>query len=547
MTAVAPAARPAAASAAAELIGGRAPEVERSVSWHGPGDTSPGSEDTAQALACLMALHGDAGGEPRRLRLAVASVGAGVLAAQGALAAAVARSRGGQATSVETSALAAALLLASHHIAVAGAGRDGPASGRPRGGLPVGRHPTAPPFRSADGAWFELEAIGFEPWVSLWEALGVAREDAADAWASFAPRYVTGSCVLPASLHEAAARLPFADVEARAAERGLAAVSVRDEGRAGVPPWRLDAGSAMLAAAAGAAPPPQRPLAGLRVVELTSRLQGPLAGRLLHWLGADVLKVEPPGGDPGRFAPGGPFRAAYLAYNHGKRFTELDYRTPAGRSELAALVAGADVFLHNARPGRAERYGFDADRLERARPGLVHVQLAGWDAGSGRGDAVAGDYVVQADSGVAAALTEPGEPPRPSPLTLLDVLGGMLGCTAALAGLLDRERHGVATRATTTLAGAAALLLRHGAAPRGGPERPLPTASGWLAIAPDAVEPATPLSRPAAEWERELAGVPCAAVRTDPAALPADPRTRALLAPVADGVFAAGPPWRFAA
>jgi CoA:oxalate CoA-transferase len=534
MTAVLPAAPPVPAAVAARLLAGRAPAVEWRVTWHGPGDRRPGSEDTAQALAGLMALHGDAGDAPRRLRLAVASVAAGVLAAQGALAAAIARCRGGPTLAVQTSALAGALLFASHHIAVAGAARDAPDRGR---------HPSAPPFRSAEGAWFELEAIGVDAWARLWEDLGAARADAEEGWASFARRYVTGACRLPAGLHETARRHTFAAIEACAAERGVAAVRVRPPRHSESAPWRLEAGTTR-AAAAGAAPPGERPLAGVRVVELTSRLQGPLAGRLLGWLGAEVVKVEPPGGDPGRVAPAGPFRGAYLAYNAGKCFAEVDYRSPSGRAELAALVADSDVFVHNARPARAERHGFDAAALERSRPGLVHVQLAGWDAASGRGDAVAGDYVVQADSGVAVALAAPGEPPRPSPLTLLDVLGGMLGCTAALAGLLDRERDGTARRATTTLAGAAALLLAHGRRP-GAADRPLPTAGGWLAIAPEHAAAELLALRPARAWERELTDVPCAAVRTDPGALADDPRIRGLLAPVADGVFAAGAPWRF--
>ena len=481
-----------AAATASELLGRRAPDIRWAVT---------GSEQTAQGLAGLMALHGDAGGAPRGLRLAVASVAAGVLAAQGALAAQVARRRGCRVTSVETSALAGALMFASHHIAVAGAVSEASSPGR---------SPSAPPFRSADGCWFELEATSFDAWAGLWQDLGASQVDAADGLGELRTALrdrLVRAAGGAARVH--AGGTASRTIEACAAASGVAAIRVREAAGRDVAPWRLQRGSpARPPQPARPAPALERPLAGIRVVELTSRLQGPLAGRLLHWLGADVVKLEPPGGDPGRLAPGGPFRGAYLAYNHGKRFAELDYRTAAGRSELAAIVAEADVFLHNARPGRAERYGFDAAQLERARPGLVHVQLAGWDPVAGRGDTVAGDYVVQADSGVAAALAAAGDPPRPSPLTLLDVMGGLLGAAAAAAGLLERERGGRGTRAGTTLHGAASLLLRHGRGEQDGPR---------------------------------------AAIHAEPGALLADPRTAALLAPVADGIFAAGVPWRFAA
>jgi CoA:oxalate CoA-transferase len=529
----APAEATALAHLAAAGVGAGGDGVAWSIAWHGPGDERPGSEATAEARAGLMALHGDAGGPPRRLALDVASAAAGILAVQGVLAARLA----GGVASVETSVLAGALLFASHHVAVSTAG-----------GEPVvrGRHPRAPPFAGRDGVWFELEAVDVRAWSGLWAALGVGPADIDAGWAAFARRYVLGACQLPETLHAATRRRPFAAIAAEAAAHGVAAIPVR-AGDAGIAPWdRTPATPGPRATAVPREIPlaAARPLAGIRVVELTSRLQGPLAGRLLALLGAQVTKVEPPGGDPGRLAPAGPFRGAYRAYNHGKDFAELDYRRPAGRAELEALVAGADVFLHNARPGRAERHGFDAGRLGRVRPGLVHAQLAGWAPGAGRGDAVAGDYVVQADSGLALALSEPGGPPRPSPLTLVDVTGGLLGCEAILAALLDRERTGRGARVATSLAGAAAVLLRA----RGRPEedRLVRTRDGWLAVT-GATREAGAEGRSAAEWEAELttAGVAAATVCEDVAGLAADPRIAGLLEPLGDGIVAAGAPWQF--
>ena len=534
---------PAALATAAEVLGSEPTNVRCELEWHAPGDSHPGAEATVQALACLAALHGDAGGAPRRLRLDVASVAAGVVTAQGILAARVAAARGAPVALVRTSVLSAALLYVSHHVAVASAALVD---------VPRGRSATAPPFVSADGRWFELEALTFESWAAVWHELGAQADEAEAGWASFARRYVLGSCKLPARLHALTRLQPFSEIAKLASSRGVLAVPTRAAPAAACPVWRmrLTGGAAPLHSA-----PPDAglPLNGVRVVELTTRLQGPLAGRLLAQLGAEVVKIEPPGGDPGRLAPAGPFRAAYLAYNHGKRIVELDYRTAAGREQLDELVAGADAFLHNARPGRAERQGFDAVRLGRLRPGLVHLHLAGWDRRDPDPDAIAGDYVVQAASGIACALADDGEPPRPSPLTLLDVLGGLLGGAAVLSGLLRRERHGRGCSVTTSLSGAASLLIRYGSRQPGPLEQPLATGDGWLAIGMSEHAGRSPLggrdpsSRSAAEWESELAaaGVAAAAVRSTPASLPDDPRVGPLLEPVADGVYAPGAPWRF--
>jgi crotonobetainyl-CoA:carnitine CoA-transferase CaiB-like acyl-CoA transferase len=391
---------------------------------------------------------------------------------------------------------------------------------------------------------------------------------------------VTGRCALPPGLHEATRRVPLARLEAIAARNGIAACRLRSynelvgHAQDGVPaPWAIrpsERGASAPLRAAGAEP--ARPLAGVTVVELTTRLQGPLAGHLLRMLGADVVKVEPPGGDPGRMAPAGPFRAAYLALNRGKRFAEVDYKTQAGSRELHELVAGADVFLHNARPGRAERLGVDFDSVQRTHPGIVHAQLAGWDPSGPRAGQVAGDYIVQAACACGHGLSEAGEPPFPSPVTLLDVSAGLLACEGVLAGLLRRVVRGRGAGVRTTLE-AAAAELQHGvvSAPVWGPlDRPLPTADGHLVVcvrddserralaaacgvprgSSDAAIADALCSRGgASEWEERLAvdGVAAARVRT-PAELPGDPRVRALLEPLdTAGGSAPGAPWHFVA
>src|SRR5262249_17153059 len=112
------------------------------------------------------------------------------------------------------------------------------------------------------------------------------------------------------------------------------------------------------------------PIAGVRVVEATSRLQGPLPAHLLRMLGAAVQEIEPPGGDFGRRSPpmAGSIGAAYRAYNHGKRVEELDYKRAQDRARFIELVSEADVFLHNWPRGRAEQLGLDFVSLSRCNP-----------------------------------------------------------------------------------------------------------------------------------------------------------------------------------
>jgi CoA:oxalate CoA-transferase len=575
----APAAAPSAARALAldhlRLLGREeaAAAVDWDVTWHAD-DGLPGSEATCQALAGLMALHG--GMAPRRLGLDVASAAAGILAAQGVLAALLGRARGGVSPAVRTSLLDGALAYANHQITVATAA--GTLAERGADGV-------RPPFPAADGSWVELEAVSFESWAGLFRELGAGEGDIDAGWGEFARRYVTGHCALPPALHECTRRLAASQLEAAATRHGLAACRARSydevlaDGTHAAAPWSIER-------APGAAPTAvQRtnglPLDGITVTELTSRLQGPLAGRLLFLLGADVVKVEPPGGDPGRMAPGGPFRAAYLSLNRGKHLVEIDYMQPAGRRELRDLVARSDVFLHNARPGRVERLGLAHDDLRSAAPGLVHVQLAGWDPAGPHAGEVAGDYVVQAWCGCGSGLGEPGRPPFPSTVTLLDVTAGLLAAEATIAALLDREEHGGGGRVATTLEGAAAVLQRdvlrdlaagtergrrHGAPLWGPLDRPMATAEGWLAVdaagagarralaeacgvpagAPDDELVARLSAGSAAGWEERLidAGLAAAAVRDDLAVLPGDPRLEDRLQPLGAGAWAVVAPWR---
>ncbi|HEX6747352.1 MAG TPA: CoA transferase [Longimicrobium sp.] len=556
-----------------------------------PGDgPEPRSEPLVQAVSGVMAVHGRDRGRPRRLGLEVASAAAGVIAAQGVLAALIARQRGLAVRGVETSVLQGALILLSHHLAIATSGDPWL---RRTADEALRRSPDArpaPPFLTADGHAVELEALTPDVWEAFWTQLGADRAEVQAAWPTYVFRYLSARCLLPRALHRAAAGRTLDDVHAAAAASGAVVRRVRGYpevldslGRGAADPWSIVPGGRREAAAA-APPAGGAPLAGMRVIDVTTRLQGPLAGHLLRLLGAHVVKVERPGGDIGRVAPLKSLHSAYLAYNRGKEVEEVDYKSPQGRERLAELAAGADVCLHNWRPGRAARLGLDSADLARRNPGLVYAYASGWGPES---DLIAGDFLVQAYSGCAEGITPEGEPPAPSRMAYVDIMGGLLACEGILAGLYLRERTGRGCRVDTSLLGAATLLQAHVLAgiatgdergrrmgrPVWGPlDQPVETADGFLLV--EAAEPAALRSaaavcgaradgpperlqeriatqlrgRTAAEWERRLGevGVAATAVCADLADVPGDPRMAGLLEEAATGARVPAAPWRFA-
>src|SRR5262249_10876466 len=202
----------------------------------------------------------------------------------------------------------------------------------------------------------------------------------------------------------------------------------------------------------------EAPLAGLRVIEATTRLQGPLATRLLQLLGAEVIRVEPIGGDIGRAAPGGAFRAAYSAYNRGKRLIELDYKQPRGPADLLELTSTADVFLHNWPDARAERLGLDATSLSAVNPAIVYTHASGWGSGHSDNGSITGDFLVQAHAACGEGLHALGGPPLPSGLTMVVVLGGLSAREGPLGALYHRETRGSGAAVETSLRAAALTL-----------------------------------------------------------------------------------------
>jgi crotonobetainyl-CoA:carnitine CoA-transferase CaiB-like acyl-CoA transferase len=186
-----------------------------------------------------------------------------------------------------------------------------------------------------------------------------------------------------------------------------------------------------------------RPLDGVFVLDLSRVLAGPFATMRLADLGARVVKIESPEGDPTRrFGP--PFvdgeSAYYLSLNRGKESVVLDLARPAARTVVERLVRRADVLVENFRPGGLARLGFaDAD-LERAKPDLVHCRISGFGTGHPREHEPVFDLAIQAESGFMDMTgSARGEPVRAG-VSLADLAAGAAAVEGVLAALFRRER-----------------------------------------------------------------------------------------------------------
>ncbi|MGI5397963.1 CoA transferase [Streptomyces sp. CA-135486] len=507
-------------------------------------------EATVQAATGIMAVHGRRDGGPRGIAADYAATATGVLTVQGVLAGLLAQARGGQVAQVSTSASRAGLLTVSQYLAAAGADEDEAAELAPGG----------PPFTSADGTVFELETLDPGAWAAFWRVLGAPEKAVRAGWRPFQFRYATACAPFPEALHVTIRRMEWERIRYAAEVSGAQVCPLRslsDRGIPDAPPWSLVPYEATYPSGATQGGPP---LAGLTVLEAGRRIQAPLAAHLLGLLGAEIVRIEPPGGDPLRGVPPAcsGISARWLALNRGKKAVEVDIKSDADRRRLREMVAGADVFLHNWAPGKAAELGLDHEHLAVVNPALVYAYTSGW-ADRLPGAPMGTDFMVQARTGVGEAVRPAGEPPAPSLMTLLDVLGGLLGTEAVLAGLLLRERTGHGVRVDSSLLGAADVLtapalrrLAHGGDARrpASFRRPLPTADGWIA-ATDTCAPAAAAydlrGLPTVEALAQLRthGLSATRVTADLADLHHDPRFGGSISRDAHGATAVPDPWSF--
>jgi crotonobetainyl-CoA:carnitine CoA-transferase CaiB-like acyl-CoA transferase len=194
---------------------------------------------------------------------------------------------------------------------------------------------------------------------------------------------------------------------------------------------------------------PQRPLAGVRVLDLTNVLAGPYCTYQLALLGAEVLKVEVPGtgdlarhlgADPGLNEQG--LGASFLAQNAGKQSVELNLKTPADRETFLELVRAADVLVENFRAGVLARLGFPWSQLRQANPGLIYCAISGFGQTGPMSQAPAYDQVIQGLSGMMSITGTAETAPLRVGFPVCDSIGGLAAALAVASALAGRHRHG---------------------------------------------------------------------------------------------------------
>ena len=184
-------------------------------------------------------------------------------------------------------------------------------------------------------------------------------------------------------------------------------------------------------------------LDGVRVLEHGTFISGPAAAMLLGDLGADVIKVEQPAGDPFRAFRGGLYSPHYQTYNRNKKSVTLDTRDKADLLLFDKLVGEADVYIQNFRPGVAERLGAGEARLREFNPGLIYCAISGFGADGPAAQRPSYDTVAQAASGFLKLLVNPVSPRVVGP-AIADALTGFYAAYGILGALYEREKHGTA-------------------------------------------------------------------------------------------------------
>ena len=206
-------------------------------------------------------------------------------------------------------------------------------------------------------------------------------------------------------------------------------------------------------------------LTGIRVLDLTQVMAGPFCCQVLADMGADVIKVEPPGaGDQSRHSMGfrmkGEDTAAFMAVNRNKRSVALDLKEESQRAALHRLVKTADVLVENFRPGVTERLGVDWETVSELNPRLIYASISGFGQTGPYAQRAGFDLIAQGLSGVMSVTGEPGGEPVKCGIPISDLSAGLFCAVAILSAYVARERSGRGQRIDTSLfEGALALSI----------------------------------------------------------------------------------------
>ncbi|MGW4498280.1 CoA transferase [Micromonospora sp. NPDC004336] len=362
-------------------------------------------------------------------------------------------------------------------------------------------------LRDADGRGID----GFAPLSRLWRAAdGWVRTHANYPWHRAALLAALGvdddrDAAVQGRVANAIAARPAVEVERDVYAAGGLAVAARTRAR-----WRADgqSGATVTSPLVGMAPlgrgslplggPGPLPASGVRVLDLTRVIAGPVGTRMLGALGADVLRLD----DPRR--PELPLHAVDGVI--GKASAALDASTESGRQVLHRLLDQADVLVTGYRPGALRRLGLEPDQVADRHPGTVVVMLSAWGTEGTWGARRGFDSLVQVATGIGWATSTDGSRPGALPCQLLDHATGYLVAAGALAALGRRARTGEATHVSVSLARTAQWLLDQEGTPAGpgaddDPKRSADTyrtalGNGWSAISPPGRLDGHPLSWP---------------------------------------------------
>jgi crotonobetainyl-CoA:carnitine CoA-transferase CaiB-like acyl-CoA transferase len=246
------------------------------------------------------------------------------------------------------------------------------------------------------------------------------------------------------------------------------------------------------------------PLAGIRVLDLTSVVVGPTATLLMAQQGAEVIKLEPPEGDLLRKLGGKPrtpgMAPKFMHFNRGKRSITVDLKTDDGKAVAQRLAERSDVLISNIRPAALRRLGLTWNDLKPRNPRLVHCSISGFGAAGRYRDLPAYDTIIQAVSGMAACMQRMFGEPRYMPFVITDHMVGFLAAQAICAALVSRARTGEGQAVEVPMFEnmASFVLTEHmnqrtydDSGAWGDPRimdpnsRPIPTTDGWISVSPN--------------------------------------------------------------
>ena len=205
-------------------------------------------------------------------------------------------------------------------------------------------------------------------------------------------------------------------------------------------------------------------LSGIKIIEAASYVTGPFASQLLADMGAEVIKVEEPKrGDPFRGWGERNYAATFCSLNRNKKSITVDFRSDEGRDVLFKLIAGADVFIQNFRPGVLDKRGLGYDDVKEINPRLVYCSISGFGPKGPYRDMPGYDTIGQARSGLLSMLTDPGKP-QGMGISFSDHLTGMYACYGVLGALMNRSLTGLGQHVETSLLRASVSFVSENAA-----------------------------------------------------------------------------------